>query len=216
MPRSLILPTPGLASTSRYGTTTFGRTTTSRLVVFDLEATCDDGDRLPCDEMEVIEIGAVLMAASGDVTLNQFQSFVKPVRHPMLTPFCTGLTHIQQASVDAAPSFTQTMERFRTWLSMAGDFIVCAWGDYDGRQLRKDCDYHGVAFPIPDPILNLRAAFTERHRLTTRPSLSEALEITGLAFNGSLHRALDDARNTARLLPWIVGQRHIEARNRGA
>jgi len=165
--------------------------------------------------MEIIEIGAVLIAASGDVTLDQFQTFVRPVRNPKLTPFCIGLTHIHQASVDAAPSFAMAMDRFRTWLSMAGEVTPCAWGDYDGRQLRQDCDYHGVVFPLPDPIVNLRTAFTEKHRLPSRPSLSEALEVTGLGFQGSPHRAIDDARNTARLLPWIVGQRQIENVDQG-
>ncbi len=215
MSNSLILPLPGLRSSTSHRVSTFGNVSATRLVVFDFEATCDDEERVPRDEMEIIEIGAVLIAASGDVTLDQFQTFVKPVRHPKLTAFCTGLTHIHQASVDAAPSFILAMERFRTWLSMAGEVTPCAWGDYDGRQLRQDCDYHGVVFPLPDPIMNLRAEFTEKHRLPSRPSLSEALEVTGLGFQGSPHRAIDDARNTARLLPWIVGQRQIENADRG-
>ncbi|MEN9576703.1 MAG: hypothetical protein RL514_4558 [Verrucomicrobiota bacterium] len=53
--------------------------------------------------MEIIEIGAVAVRAEDGVPLAEFQSFVRPVRHPRLTPFCTQLTSIQQTDVDGAP-----------------------------------------------------------------------------------------------------------------
>jgi inhibitor of KinA sporulation pathway (predicted exonuclease) len=37
--------------------------------------------------------------------------------------------------------------------------------------------------------------------------LNGALQLAGMHFNGQQHRALNDARNTARLLPLIIPAR---------
>ncbi len=85
-------------------------------LVIDLEATCDDGGAVPRHEMEIIEIGAVLVEA-GDLTVcEEFQSFVTPVRHPRLTHFCTQLTSITQAMVDDAPGFARAMDDLREFV----------------------------------------------------------------------------------------------------
>ena len=52
----------------------------SDYLVIDLEATCDDGGAVPKREMEIIEIGAVLVDGSSWAPLAEFQSFVRPVR----------------------------------------------------------------------------------------------------------------------------------------
>lgn len=65
-------------------------------IVVDLEATCDDQGAVPRHEMEIIEIGAVLVTASALQVEDEFQAFVKPVRHPVLTRFCRELTSIAQ------------------------------------------------------------------------------------------------------------------------
>ena len=39
----------------------------THILVIDLEATCDEGDGLAADDMEVIEIGAVWATAEGEV-----------------------------------------------------------------------------------------------------------------------------------------------------
>ena len=68
-------------------------------LIIDFEATCANDGSVPRGEMEIIEIGAVLVEAATFGTLGTFQSFVRPVRHPMLTPFCTELTTITQSDV---------------------------------------------------------------------------------------------------------------------
>ncbi|MCY4501696.1 MAG: exonuclease domain-containing protein, partial [Alphaproteobacteria bacterium] len=82
------------------------------LLVVDLEATCSDDDSVPKHEMEIIEIGAVLVEPAGLQPVGEFQSFVRPGLHPRLTGFCTGLTTIRQSDVDAAPRFPEVLKRF--------------------------------------------------------------------------------------------------------
>ncbi|MCA9708043.1 MAG: AAA family ATPase [Myxococcales bacterium] len=121
----------------------------SDYLVIDLEATCDDGGAVPKREMEIIEIGAVLVDGSSWAPLAEFQSFVRPVRHPRLTEFCCTLTSIAQADVDEAPSFPEALERLRVF-AYGGDArpVFCSWGNYDRRQFEQDAGLHGVTLPF--------------------------------------------------------------------
>ena len=147
----------------------------------DLEATCDDRGAVPKQEMEIIEIGAVLVEPREFAVLSEYQSFVRPQRHPRLTVFCRGLTTISQAEVDAAPLFPQVME--------------------------LDCALHRVPYPMPGRHLNVKALFSETRGIKKRLGMAEALQHAGLELTGTHHRGIDDARNIARLLPLAVGRR---------
>jgi len=174
-------------------------------LVVDFEATCCDRGTVPREHMEIIEIGAVMVNADDLFVEGEFQSFVRPVRHPELTPFCRKLTSIRQADVDAAPDFPAFVPAFKEWLYRWHDFVFCSWGDYDLHQLNQDCDYHRIPSPIGAPHLNLKRAITERLGLRKKPGLGDAVKMVGLTFEGTQHRGIDDARNIARLLPFIVG-----------
>lgn len=46
--------------------------------------------------MEVIEFPTVLLDASSLEVVDEFRVYVRPVRNPALTPFCTNVTGIEQ------------------------------------------------------------------------------------------------------------------------
>ena len=178
-------------------------------LVIDLEATTDDGTddarAVPREEMETIEIGAVLVRANTLAVEAEFQTFVRPVRHPVLTPFCTELTSITQAMLADAPSFPEAMEALRRAM-LAGRWGVVwgSWGIFDDTQLRRDCAFHALDYPMPEH-LNLKNVFSAAQGRRKRYGMAKALHLCGLDLVGAHHRALDDAKNIARLLPWIVG-----------
>jgi len=58
----------------------------AQFLVIDLEATTSDDGSLPPNEMETIEIGAVLVNAKSLLPVDEFQTFDRPVRHPQLLP----------------------------------------------------------------------------------------------------------------------------------
>lgn len=174
---------------------------TRRYLVIDLEATCDDQGSVPREEMEIIEIGAVLLEPGTWRIREEFNIFVRPVRNPRLTEFCTQLTSIVQVDIDQAPGFIEAVGRMQDWLRPFRLTAWGSWGNYDRRQIQQDADFHGVPFPIKAPHFNLKERFTKRHKLPRRPGLSKALDIAGLSFEGTHHRAIDDARNIARLMP---------------
>ena len=173
-------------------------------LVIDLEATCDDGGRVPRNESEIIEIGAVLVCARTFQPKAEFQRFVRPVRHPTLTPFCTELTSIQQADVDHAPPFPEAIDALREF--MGGDRpLFCSWGNYDNGQFRHDAAHHRVELPFGPDHLNLKQAFSDALGTRKRFGMARALHRLGIPLAGTHHRGIDDARNIAKILPFAVG-----------
>ena len=175
-----------------------------RLVVVDLEATCDDRGAVPKEETEIIEIGAVLVHGHDYRLLADFQSFVRPIRHPRLTAFCTGLTSIGQENVDAAPLFPEVVTAFKAWMHGQGATVFCSWGDYDRNQILMDCRLHRIAYPMPGRHVNLKRLFSETRGIKKRLGMGQALREVGLQLIGTHHRGIDDARNIARLLPYAA------------
>src|SRR5258707_686594 len=90
-------------------------------LIVDVEATCSDVGAVPRNEMEIIEIGAVVQDSRTFEIKSEFQSFVRPVRNPDLTEFCTQLTGISQAKVADAPIFPRAIESMAQWMSSFHD-----------------------------------------------------------------------------------------------
>jgi inhibitor of KinA sporulation pathway (predicted exonuclease) len=178
-------------------------------VIVDLEATCCNAQSIARTEMEIIEIGAVCLNAKSLEIIDEFCTLVKPVRHPRLTQFCTGLTSIRQQDVDAAPDFASALGGFLQWLKGFDNYLFCSWGDYDKSQLQQDCQYHGLPMPIQAPHLNIKARFSQRQGLEKKYGMAQALRLCGLPLQGVHHRGIDDARNMARMARFIFGDARI-------
>ena len=165
-------------------------------VVLDLEATCWDA-RHPGlasnqrNESEIIEIGAV---RSDGAT---FRTLVRPRRHPTLSPFCTELTGVTQEDVDQAPRFPEAYAAFLAWCGGDEGLVLASWGAFDDRQLRLDCRRHDLAEPRWEA-LNVKALYARRER--QRVGLGRAITELGGSFQGTPHRALDDALNVG----WVL------------
>lgn len=174
----------------------------THLLVIDLEATCDQPESFPRSETEIIEIGAVLVDADTLEVKSEFQTFVRPRRHPRLTAFCTRLTTIKQEQVDAAPRFPQALHaltRFHHGIQP----LLCSWGRYDWNQLQRDARYHRQRVPYTRHF-NIKDKFSAALGTDRRFGVGAALRRVGLRFAGTPHRGIDDARNIARLLPWAL------------
>jgi inhibitor of KinA sporulation pathway (predicted exonuclease) len=217
---------PALAPPTPLGPKTF-------FAVLDLEATCWESDKpKQRAEAEVIELPTVLYrveAASGAlVKVDEWREYVRPQRNPQLTPFCTQLTGIAQATVDGAAGFPAVLQAHAAWLRGAtGDdslasvaFVTC--GDWDlAEALPRDVAFHGLAFPAPaySAWVNIKREFLaagcggggggRRGR-----GMVDMLSGLGLALEGRHHSGLDDSRNIGRILEavWAKGHRALEER----
>ena len=169
-------------------------------LVVDFEATCSRDSVVPRDEMEIIEIGAVRQSTRTFEIEAEYQAFVRPQRHPVLTDFCRELTTITQADVDRAKTFPEIVLEVQDWLEGAGTFVFCSWGAYDRRQVEQDATYHKVNSPFGDEHVNVKARFAESIGARKPMGLGAALKRIGLDFEGTPHRGIDDARNIARIV----------------
>jgi inhibitor of KinA sporulation pathway (predicted exonuclease) len=178
----------------------------THLLVVDVEATCDDDNRLPKTEMEIIEIGAVMTTSADFRPVGEFAAFVRPTRHPRLTPFCQRLTTIRQSDVDRAAGFAEVIADFKRWIYSFEEVAWGSWGDYDRAQFELDCSRHRVLNPMPHRHVNLKEQFSATQGIAKKLGMAKALEHAGLSLVGTHHRGIDDTRNIARLLPYVFGR----------
>lgn len=178
-------------------------------LVLDLEATCCDKASIKRHEMEIIEIGAVMVEAETLKIIDEFQTFVKPVRNPVLTPFCKTLTSITQTQVEQAPGYADAIVLLQKWLSNYPNAVFGSWGDYDYNQFKQDSKFHKVPFPISYPHINLKKLFSNAQGFSELYGMAEALKLAGIKLEGTHHRGIDDAKNIAKLLPFILGKQQI-------
>ncbi len=173
-------------------------------VVVDLEATCSEGNQIQREKMETIEIGAVMLETKTLTAIDEFQSFVKPIRFPVLTEFCKQVTTIQQADIDRAEIFPTVASQLGTWLKSYPGALFSSWGDYDRYQIEGDCQFHGIETPFEDGHLNIKQLFASHRKLKRSVGMSAALEMEGLEATGTHHRGIDDARNITLLLKRVI------------
>lgn len=177
------------------------------VLVIDLEATCCDKGSIPVDEMEIIEIGACWASVDG-CAIDCFQCYVRPTLHPELTPFCQNLLGISQDRLATEDTIASALERLRefTRRHCTNANLWGSWGAFDRNQIQRECVRIGALPPIELTHENLKRSFAKAQRIGKEVGMRKALELAGLEHTGVHHRALDDALNVARLLPWTVGK----------
>jgi len=181
-------------------------------VVLDFEATCEDQQvTARWEPQEVIEIPLVIVDGATGAQLSEFRTFVRPVRRPRLTEFCTRLTGIQQSTVDEAPSWGEAFYQAQAWLDSELErlkhpsCIIVTCGDWDLRSmLPRQCALTGTH--VPERFrkwLNIKNLF---HVAMKRPGkgMLDMLNGLGLKLQGRHHSGLDDSRNIAAILQALL------------
>ncbi|KAI8912184.1 ribonuclease H-like domain-containing protein [Powellomyces hirtus] len=194
--------------------------------VFDVEATCEGEGSFEYPN-EIIEFPVILISGATHQPVAEFHAFVKPVVNPTLSPFCTALTGITQATVDAAHSFPIVLQQFERWLRKYSSekqfenvLFVCD-GPWDVRDfIRKQCEHSLLNRPsYLIRFTDLRLLFSTYYPLTwtpdtPRPNLARMLAHFNLTFEGREHSGIDDARNIARIVTAMMTQECVFVWNR--
>jgi inhibitor of KinA sporulation pathway (predicted exonuclease) len=165
-------------------------------IVFDLEATCWEkrGEK----ENEIIEIGAVMINGEKKI-VSEFEQFVKPLKNPALSDFCKKLTTIKQSDVDRAPHFNEAIERFKQWINIEEEYILCSWGFYDRKQLKSDSALHNLDHTWVNKHISVKHQYAKIKSLRRPIGMNTALSGEGMSLDGTHHRGIDDARNIAKV-----------------
>ena len=173
-----------------------------QILVVDIEATCwENNQPPPGQQSEIIEIGACLLnVASGE--LAEKRSILIRPEQSEVSAFCSQLTTLTQAQVDAGIGFAEGCaileqsygSRNRLWLS---------WGDYDRQMFRKQCKARKIRYPFSKKHINFKRLFADLNG-KNRVGMTRALEQIGLVLEGTHHRGDDDAWNIARLMRAVL------------
>ena len=174
-------------------------------IILDLEATCWQGNDMN-RRQEIIELAAYSVNGYREWN-DKFQRFVKPVENPRLSPYCVELTGITQDQVNKAKRFESVFTDFQDWLeSHDHPQLLCTWGAKDIVIIREECRAHDMDCNFLPKVINLKSQFASIHRLSKEIGLLKALDFAGIEFEGSPHRAVDDAYNTTHLFLQYLDQ----------
>ncbi|MVF14469.1 exonuclease domain-containing protein [Ketobacter sp. MCCC 1A13808] len=171
------------------------------ILLVDLECTCNEVPPLPPEEMEIIEIGAVMGILDRDCfeLLDERQIYVHPQWHRSLTPFCIGLTGIQQQDVDQATPLKDAVQLLEDWVAEYHIKTWGSWGKFDQRHFSSETGLKELQNPLePLQHINIKQLFARKHG--HRVGLARAIQLSGLEFLGRQHSGIDDARNIVQIL----------------
>lgn len=149
---------------------------------------------------EIIQFGAVKLDEENRI-FDRFECFVKP-KYAQITPFIQDLTHIETKDIANAISFEAAMDQWMDWIG-EDEVELYSWSNTDRTQIRQESTCKGYDHPRLKEILShwidFQVEFSGILQIQQNIKLEAALNGAGIRFEGSLHSALSDAENTARL-----------------
>ncbi|QLG42322.1 MULTISPECIES: 3'-5' exonuclease [unclassified Paenibacillus] len=180
-------------------------------IIYDLEFTVSRNTRY---SSEIIDIGAVKVTEGehGLFVSDSFHTYVRPSNKSVLSADTIQFTGITQKDIDAAPLFPEALNQFIAWMG-SESYYMCSWGPDDRTKLISHCRTHqlDVAWITNHNDLQQQWSRTVRKEGKFRQfGLAQALELCGIEFDGTQHRALDDAINTAKVFMHQFDQFKLE------
>lgn len=174
---------------------------TEKIVVIDLEATCwENKPEFQRQHSEIIEIGVcTLNTTTGSIEKDK-GIIVKPFKSK-ISEYCTKLTTITQEMADQGITLGEACmilkEEYNT-----EDITWASYGDYDRRMLKNQCEKWNIHFPMNYNHINVKKEFGKINKKTV--GMTGALEVLNIPLEGTHHRGVDDAKNIAKILRWIL------------
>lgn len=152
---------------------------------------------------EIIEIGAVILDESF-LVLGEFKTLVKPQYNHCIQKKYETLTGITTQMVCGAPEFATAYELFVNWCESYGsEYEVYAWSENDYNQLTAEMKLKQYEnqdkMHLLENWFDFQKEYVQKLGLERIISLEKALNYAGVDFDGRMHDALCDAKNTAEL-----------------
>ncbi|AYU79165.1 phosphotransferase, putative [Leishmania donovani] len=189
-------------------------------VVLDFEATCEEDRRIA--DAEVIEFPMILVDARTATPVAEFQRYVRPVKNPVLSRFCTELTGITQDMVSGRDPFPVVYCEALQFLAEAGlgdappmrSYCVVTCGDWDLKTMlpaqMRVSGQQGTPLSF-QRWCNLKKCMSQLGfgngsgcggaAPPLRPSgMPDMLQMLGLPLQGRHHSGIDDCRNLTAVL----------------
>ncbi len=180
-------------------------------IVFDLEWNqCPQGKdfELASLPFEIIEIGAVKLGEDLSY-LDEFHVLVRPSVYRRLHYQTRRVIGITEKELQKGLYFKKAAEQFFAWCGKKGpeeeeeSYRFCSWGPSDLEELQRNLLHYHMEGKLPGPIIyeDVQKLFAIAYESRKdRRSLHYAVEFLEIPDEGGFHRALDDARYTAKVL----------------
>ena len=153
---------------------------------------------------EIIEVGLCSLDVNNLRREDRCSIMVKPMKSH-INEFCTELTSITPEMVE----FSKPLSNACAILEKEYDSqkrMWASWGDYDRNQFQRNCKEYRIRYPFGPTHLNVRTLFSITLGVNRKLELDEAFRYLGWELDGPLHRGVDDAWNTAKILKWLLSQ----------
>ena len=153
-------------------------------------------------KQEIIEIGAVMFDENYN-EISSFKKYIKPEFSDRVSKKIQELTGITNSTLENQGNIEEGLAEFTTWaLSEDSQIEVYAWSDSDLIQIEKECELKNISIEGNLATLvtnwnNLQDSFDKAVNAKNSTSLANAIYAFDSDFEGQMHDALDDARNTA-------------------
>ena len=177
------------------------------ITVVDVEATRWQGAPPEGQKNDIIEIGYCFVDVPS-LTISASESILVRPERSTVSPFCTQLTTLTQEQVEQKGwSFASAC----AWLRDGYHSDKHPWasfGEHDYTLVLNQCvDDKKALYPFHFSYhINVRLLAGMSFALSQQPSLKRTLELLGLTFEETHHRAGDDAWNTARCLAVLLAR----------
>lgn len=143
---------------------------------------------------EIIEVGLVSVARNK--IQDQYSSYVRPERFPILTERCKSFLKIPQEKVNEGISFANLIDILKKYHDKYAKTTIITWGNMDMKVLRMNCQKHNLPFPFTGKQRDLSMEYKHFFGDQNQTGLWKAVEEYGKEGVGKHHCALDDALTT--------------------
>lgn len=153
---------------------------------------------------EIIEIGAVILNDNYE-EISEYKTYVKPQINEIL-PQYVEFTGITNEMVLCSPVFCEVLPLFIDWIysNCGDDYKIYSWSLSDYHQIKNESKLKNYADDRVSGMLSkwvdFQKDFGKIIGAKKRVSLKDAVFYVGNDFEGQMHDALCDARNTGLLL----------------
>ena len=155
-------------------------------------------------KQEIIEIGAIMLDESL-TEISSFKRYVKPQYSKHISRKIIELTGITDNYLFGCKKLETEINAFAEWcLSFDDEIIVYAWSENDLSQINHEFFLKGISLnldmqKVVENWRDLQVSYDAAVGARKPTSLTRALESLGIYFEGHMHDAVDDSRNTATI-----------------
>jgi inhibitor of KinA sporulation pathway (predicted exonuclease) len=166
------------------------------IILWDTEFTCWKGckengwDKERNQFREFIQIALIKVDINTMNIINEFQTFVKPIKNPQLSDYCTNLTHIEQDIIDEADTFDKVQPAM---LNFIGNTKCYSFGQ-DFKVLYENQEINNLNNPFKDQFFDLRIMLIEEGYDVKSYCSGTLSELFGIKSEFHTHDAVGDAK----------------------